>query len=786
MQRLAQWKGKWNAARRQLSGPLLLRQGVGAAIGALCASLPLAYAPVTLCVPMCVTLVLHGVYAPLCFAATVIARLCTGALCGDAMLWYDAAAIALACIGAYIVQRVQKLDNLYIAAGVAAAALVLSRVFAVRLLALDWIVLAVQAAVCFLVYPVFSTALLVVGAPRARRILSQEETLCVCLTAAILLAGAAPIRVFGVSIAAVASYFAILLAASSAGVGLAAGCAAVMGTALAAGLGGQWMIIANVTVCAVICSVFRKMGRWACALSFILTNAVLTLAVNGSTQIILHLKETVPACIVFLCLPARILHECAALADRTMRRQDDTSRTLRRVQENVHARLCGVSDVFSQMASCFDGVQTAQESTAQTHTLQMMQRVYSQVCTQCALCNMCWKRDYDATYEAMYEALETARENGRFDARQMQGDFARRCMKRAQLIQCIHTAAGMYILQSRWQQRMDESRLLVAQQLAGVSDVMRQMADDLQLDACFDGGAERDIRVSLDRYGIEAAGDISVWKNADGYGVRVSFDRCADRAACLQAGAQAISDALGCRMRLVAESVQETGGGCVCTYAQSVAYDVRFGYAQRCADGETVSGDSCVVTKIDLSHRLLAVCDGMGNGVQAHAESSAAAGLIANFYRAGFQREAALRAVNRLLLLRSGEEMYSTVDLCIFDCAQGACQWTKIAAAPGLLRKNGRIHLVQTEALPMGVADTDVPDALTFQLHEGDGVLLFSDGVTDAVGEAALVSLCDALWHDCGTDAQALCDAVLEAALACGGGAAADDMSVAAGILVRS
>ena len=787
MQRIARFRGKLSSetARKRLF-PQLARQIAGAGIAALCAMLPLDYAAIAICVPMCAAQIVRGTFAPLCLIAAAGARVICALVRGDAFLWCDAAAILLVCAGVWGVCRNFAGEKKRMAAFAAPLALVVSRVLAWRLLTLDWIILIAQAACAMALYPVFSSALGVLHAAKKRTVLSSEETLCCALTLAAILAGAAPIRIFGFSPSAALCYVSILVVCRGAGAGLGAGCAAVMGLALAVGMGGKWMMIANLTVCAVACAPFQKIGRWAGALSFVMVNALMTLVVNASGEVILNLRESLPAAAAFAFLPAKWIDRVCERVSDTARREHDRDTLLRRADETVRTRVLNTADVFSQMAACFSSVAGADETSAPMHTTQMMSRVCGEVCARCALLNVCWKREYDETYEAMYDALEKARESGKFDPRQINPDFARRCLKTQQMIDCVNKTASLYVLQNQWERRMDESRMLIAQQLSGAAGMMRRTAENLHLEECFDSRVEHDVRVCMDRRGMPQPQEVIV-ESGGACRVCIRCERPNDRVVCVREGAAAVSEALGRKMRMAGGLCALTRDGtCSCSYVQSARYELVTGCARQIAENEEVSGDFCDQLRLDATQFVMALSDGMGNGPRAQAESTAAVKLLLNFFKAGFSREAALETINRLLLLRSGEEMFSTVDLCQIDCASGACLLTKIAAAPGIVRKNGRMHLVSGEALPMGVADAGPPEAMAFDLREGDGVVLMSDGVTDALGEAALVPLCEAFWRDCDGQVQPFCEALVQAARACCGDRARDDMTVTAAFLTRA
>jgi len=43
---------------------------------------------------------------------------------------------------------------------------------------------------------------------------------------------------------------------------------------------------------------FRNIGKMGTAVGFILANAVLTLYINGSTEVIIHIKDIIPAALM--------------------------------------------------------------------------------------------------------------------------------------------------------------------------------------------------------------------------------------------------------------------------------------------------------------------------------------------------------------------------------------------------------------------------------------------------------------------------------------------------------
>ena len=137
--------------------------------------------------------------------------------------------------------------------------------------------------------------------------------------------------------------------------------------------------------------------------------------------------------------------------------------------------------------------------------------------------------------------------------------------------------------------------------------------------------------------------------------------------------------------------------------------------------------------------RLLAlICDGMGSGEEAARESGLAVRLLGRFLRSGAETALAIETVNALLLNRGGEDMFATVDMLILNLSTGEAAFTKLAACPTLIARDGVVRRVDGGRLPLGILERVEPAVTRVQLMEGDVVLLASDGVMDAADPEAL------------------------------------------------
>ena len=160
--------------------------------------------------------------------------------------------------------------------------------------------------------------------------------------------------------------------------------------------------------------------------------------------------------------------------------------------------------------------------------------------------------------------------------------------------------------------------------------------------------------------------------------------------------------------------------------------------------GGNVSGDrgACFHGGEGVYYVLL--CDGMGTGPEAAAESRRAIRLLAGMLQAGLDPPGALGTLNGVYVLR-GDGAFSTVDLLAVSLVTGEGILYKWGAAPSYLKTADGTKRIGTASPPpgFGVGEAHKAEAHRLSLGEGEMLVLLSDG---ADGEEAGRRIAD--WGD--------------------------------------
>ena len=135
--------------------------------------------------------------------------------------------------------------------------------------------------------------------------------------------------------------------------------------------------------------------------------------------------------------------------------------------------------------------------------------------------------------------------------------------------------------------------------------------------------------------------------------------------------------------------------------------------------------------------------------------------LLQKLIDAGVGYQAALKIVNSALLVKSGEESLSTIDITAVNLYTGQAWFYKAGAAPTFLRRSKRCGLVESTSLPAGILTAVDFEKSSVRLGDGDLVVMVSDGAT-ACGTDWISSVVEHFPAD--GNLQALCDDIASTA----------------------
>lgn len=163
--------------------------------------------------------------------------------------------------------------------------------------------------------------------------------------------------------------------------------------------------------------------------------------------------------------------------------------------------------------------------------------------------------------------------------------------------------------------------------------------------------------------------------------------------------------------------------------------EFRIQVSARSHSKERANGDRCLAFSGGGCRYYVLLCDGMGTGLGAAQEGTAAAKYLRQMLLSGFPAQHALRSYNSFLALR-GSAGAVTVDLAEVRLDTGIVTIFKWGAAPSWVLTRKGAEKIGTATPPPGISVTEIRETVEkLSLRRGEVLVLLSDGVD---GEVAL------------------------------------------------
>jgi phosphoserine phosphatase RsbU/P len=170
-----------------------------------------------------------------------------------------------------------------------------------------------------------------------------------------------------------------------------------------------------------------------------------------------------------------------------------------------------------------------------------------------------------------------------------------------------------------------------------------------------------------------------------------------------------------------------------------------------------VGGDFYDFLLLDEDHLGFAIGDVSGKGIPAALFMSVTKTLLRVTASKQSRPEAVLAELNNELCRDNDTSMFVTIFYGILHLRTGALEYSSGGHNPPyVLAHNGLVEpLVKTEGMALGVLRDTTYQAKTIQLRAGDGLFLYTDGVTEAMDKADNL-FSDRRLHECLTRASGL------------------------------
>lgn len=551
----------------------------------------------------------------------------------------------------------------------------------------------------------------------------RSDLICLFVSFAIGVTAMSRLTVFGISLGRILAVLLILVFAYAGGesagtlVGVGAGA-----TALVLGKNVHFLM-GGYALGGLVAGVFSTAGRVGTALAFLITCTAAGITSPTGYMMRCAIYESLIACAVFLVLPQRLFNHLhlqragTAEADGISAEHGVLRKRMARAAESLRE----IGATTRQVSEKLRAMQTAAQGDVYEGLVQT-------VCKKCPRSYRCWQMEYNSTMDSLNRCMTLLKQSGHLEKEQLPELLKRECRRPQELVNALNTEFVRYIDGLHADHRVEQVRSVVTDQFEGLAMLLEELGSQWDAIRTREPKLEGRVQEYLEQVGLEPSGICCFLDDNDCLTIEAEINHLKLPRLDSVRAALDIGDLVERELDLPAVRTGESGA--ILTFLEKANYMVEFGSAQIVEEGSTITGDFYQHFNDGRGSSVVILSDGMGSGGNAAVDSAMTAGLLRRLLEAGVGYDAALKMVNSALLVKSGEETLATVDISAVDLYTGRVTLYKAGAAPTFFVKNGKVGYIQSTSLPAGILEGVAFEKSSVTLHEGDRIVVVSDGVT--------------------------------------------------------
>ena len=594
-----------------------------------------------------------------------------------------------------------------------------------------WLISVIEGILGFVLTLIFVQAMPVLIYKREGMSLNQEEIIALTIVLASVMTGTIGWSVNDFSIEHIMSRYFILIFALVGGGAIGASVGVVTGLILSLSNPNAVDQISLLAFSGLLAGMLKQANKLGVALGLLLGTTILSIYLGN--QILQSFSESTIALLLFLLTPKSVIEDIAKYIPGTHEYHSHYQNYVSKIRDISSQKIEQFSNMFSQMAISFKEINNSSFNNHNEQIDYFINKITETNCNTCWKRETCWNENFFKTYRLITELMTLIETNDKVTKKGIPREWIKHCVKSDQItfqLLDIYQNFGEHLY---WKTQLEESRLLVAHQLYGVSKIMKDLALEIQKEGKKLDIQEQQIQQSLEKLGLSVRQVNIVSLDTGNVKIEVTQPNCNGTDECDKVVAPLISEVVGENIIVKRKQCEYgTDGMCKICLNSAKTYEVETGYANAALGGKWLSGDS--YSTIEVNNRKLAVAlsDGMGNGERAQRESKTTLELLQQLLHSGIDETISIKTINSVLLLRSQEEIFSTIDLAIIDLFNGKTRFLKVGSTPSFIKRGNEIIPISSSNLPIGIIqDIDI-DSVEYNLLPEDLLIMMTDGVYES------------------------------------------------------
>lgn len=598
---------------------------------------------------------------------------------------------------------------------------------------------------------------------------TRQETASLVMTGCVLILAFGSITFENISLGRIIAITAVLLCARYGGVNGGAVCGIATGAVFSIASRAQGFVCSGFAFGGLIAGMFAPVGKLGCAIAFLISNGIMSLAFGQNTQLAAVLIESLIGSVVFMILPKEVGNIISPVFSNE--KNSSLGETLRK---NIVMRLDFASKAIYNVRNDVNSVSDKLKDLYSPSFSVVCENVEKEVCNNCGLKTYCYEHRQGVTRDDFFRLEELLEAQGRISESDVEDAFVKNCCKKGEIARSMNLNYREYLSAIEAQRRVSDVRGVVAGQFSGVSDILSDLSDEFKNTMRCDLDSSERIISALSALGAIPVECICLVSDGGRMSVELELSSKGDSKLSKGTIMREVSKCCGRRFDL--PTVTCEGDRIRAALCEMPVYDVEIGSDQHIANNGRLCGDCLDYFNDGFGKTYALVCDGMGTGGRAAVDGNMAVSVMGRLLRSGLSADSSLQIVNSALMVKSEDESLSTLDLTGVDLYTGKVTLKKAGAPATFVRKNGRVMVREMPSLPVGILNGVKFSSDTVNLSSGDMVVMVSDGVI--TGDEKWLEKLIRSWNEGST--QELARAVVDEAIKRRGDSPDDDITALA------
>lgn len=598
---------------------------------------------------------------------------------------------------------------------------------------------------------------------------TRQETASLVMTGCVLILAFGSLTFENISLGRIIAITAVLLCARYGGVNGGAVCGVATGAVFSIASRAQGFVCGGFAFGGLMAGMFAPVGKLGCAIAFLISNGIMSLAFGQNTQLAAVLIESLIGSVVFMILPKEVGNIISPVFSNE--KNSSLGETLRK---NIVMRLDFASKAIYNVRNDVNSVSDKLKDLYSPSFSVVCENVEKEVCNNCGLKTYCYEHRQGVTRDDFFRLEELLEAQGRISESDVEDAFVKNCCKKGEIARSMNLNYREYLSAIEAQRRVSDVRGVVAGQFSGVSGILSDLSDEFKNTMRCDLDSSERIISALSALGAIPVECICLVSDGGRMSVELELSSKGDNKLSKGTIMREVSKCCGRRFDL--PTVTCEGDRIRAALCEMPVYDVEIGSDQHIANNGKLCGDCLDYFNDGFGKTYALVCDGMGTGGRAAVDGNMAVSVMGRLLRSGLSADSSLQIVNSALMVKSEDESLSTLDLTGVDLYTGKVTLKKAGAPATFVRKNGRVMVREMPSLPVGILNGVKFSSDTVNLSSGDMVVMVSDGVI--TGDEKWLEKLIRSWNEGST--QELARAVVDEAIKRRGDSPDDDITALA------